>query len=128
MTTYNSLTTRTDGAALIPEDVAAGIIQGLPATSAALRTFRQVRMTRAQQRMPVLSALPTAYWVDGSSDTGLKQTTEMAWANNYLDVRELAVIFPIPIAFLDDSDFPIWDEVRPRIVEAFGQKLDAATL
>lgn len=128
MTVYNSLTTRSDGAPLIPEDVAAGIIQGLPTVSAARATFRTVRLTRAQQRMPVLSALPTAYWVDGSSDTGLKQTSEMAWANKYLDVRELAVIFPIPIAFIDDSDFPIWDEVRPRITEAFGAALDAATL
>lgn len=128
MPTYDSITTRTEGAALIPEDVAGGIIQGLTEASAARATFRTVRMTRAQQRMPVLSALPVAYWVDGSSDTSLKQTTEMAWDNKYLDVRELAVIFPLPQAFIDDADFPIWDEVRPRLTEAFGAALDAATL
>ena len=128
MVTYNSLTSRSEAAALIPEEASRSIIQGLPSASAALSTFRRVQMTRAQQRMPALSALPIAYWVDGSSDTGLKQSSEIAWENKYLDVRELAVIIPIPEAVLDDADFDIWGEVTPRLVEAFGSKLDAATL
>lgn len=129
MTVYNSLTGRTDAAALIPEDVSREIMQGLPAASAALTQFRRVPMTRAQQRMPVLSVLPIAYWVDsGGSDTALKQTTEINWANKYLDVREIAVIVPIPEAVIDDSDFDIWGEARPRLIEAFGKKLDSATL
>lgn len=128
MPTYDSLTSRSEAAALIPEEVSSQIIQGLPLKSAALGSFRTVRMTRAQQRLPVLSALPTAYWLDGSSDTGLKQTTEIAWANKYLDARELAVILPIPLAVLDDADFDIWGEVRPRLIEALAVKLDAAIL
>ena len=108
---YNSLIDRTDVGALIPEDVSRTIIQGLPAASVALTSFRRATMSRAQQRLPVLSVLPVAYWVDG--DTGLKQTTEQNWANKYLDARELAVIVPIPQAVLDDVDFDIWGEVRP---------------
>jgi len=126
MTTYNSLTDRTDAGALSTEEVASTIIAGLPAQSAALRTFRRVNMTKSQQRMPVLSALPVAYWVTG--DTGLKQSSELAWGNKYLDVRELAVIVPIPINVVDDSDFDIAGEAVPRLIEAFGAKLDAATL
>lgn len=126
MVVYNSLTDRTDAGALIPEDVATEIIQGLPATSAAMSMFRRVRMARGQQRQPVLSALPVAYWVDG--DTGLKQTSEQLWGNQYLDARELAVIVPIPDAVLDDAAFPIWDEVRPRITEAIGQAIDSAAI
>lgn len=126
MTTYNSLTDRTDAGPLSREEVASAIIQGLPAASAALSTFRRVNMTRSQQRMPVLSALPIAYWVSG--DTGLKQSSEISWANKYLDVRELAVIVPIPINVVDDSDFDIAGEAVPRLIEAFGSKLDAATL
>lgn len=128
MPTYNSLISRTDAAALIPEEVARDIIQGLPAASAALSQFRRVTLSRAQQRLPVLSVLPQAYWVDGSSDTAMKQTSEVNWGNKYLDVRELAVIIPIPQAVLDDSDFDIWGEVRPRLIEAFGAKLDGAAL
>lgn len=126
MATYDSLTDSTAAGALATEDVASTIIAGLPAQSAALRTFRRVNMTKSQQRMPVLSALPVAYWVTG--DTGLKQTSEMAWGNKYLDVRELAVIVPVPINVIEDSDFDIAGEAVPRLIEAFGAKLDAATL
>jgi HK97 family phage major capsid protein len=103
------------------------IIQGAVTQSAVLRLARRLpNMTRAQQRMPVLSALPTAYFVTG--DTGLKQSTEMAWANKYLDAEEIAVIVPIPEAVLDDADYDIWAEVRPRIEEAIGVVIDAAIL
>jgi HK97 family phage major capsid protein len=115
---------RTDAGALIPEDVASGIIKGATDQSAALTMFRRVNMSRKQQRQPVLSALPTAYFVDG--DTGLKQTSAVAWANKYLNAEELAVIVPIPEAVLDDTDFDVWGEVQPLLEEAVGVAIDNA--
>jgi HK97 family phage major capsid protein len=124
---YDSLTDRTGGSPLIPEDVQREIIQGAPQNSAVLTLARRLpNMARAQQRMPVLSALPTAHFVNG--DTGLKQTTEMAWDNKYLNAEELAVIVPIPETVLDDVDYDLWAEIRPRIVEAIGVAVDAAVL
>lgn len=124
---YNSQITRSDAAALIPEEVSREIIQNVPEQSAVMRMARRLpNMTRAQLRMPVLSGLITANFVTG--DTGLKQTSEVAWQNKYINAAELAVIVPIPETVLDDVDYDVWGEVRPRIVEAFGKAFDAAVL
>lgn len=128
MATYNSLIDRTnDAAALIPEEVISDIIQGTPQESAVMALARRLpNMSRYQDRMPVLSSLISAYFVSG--DTGLKQTSEMAWENKYIYAEELAVIVPIPETVLDDVDYDIWAEIRPQISEAFGRAFDAAVL
>jgi HK97 family phage major capsid protein len=112
--------------ALVPEPLAASIIQELPTQSAALQMMRRVNMSTKTQRLPVLDVLPFAYWVGG--DTGLKQTTSMEWKNVMLIVEELATIVPIPQAYLDDADVPIWSEVQPRLAEAVGLLIDQAVL
>lgn len=121
---YNSLVSRTDIAALIPEQVSQELLTTLVDESAALRLFRRIPMSTHQTRMPVLAALPTAYFVAG--DTGLKQTTEVAWSNKYLNVEEIAAIVPIPEAVLDDMQFSVWETVRPLLTQALGRVLDAA--
>ena len=83
-------------------------------------------MTSKTQVLNVLDSLPTAYWVDG--DNGLKQTSKQAWDKKRIYAEELAVIIPIPEAVLDDADYDIWGEIKPRIVEAMGVKIDQAIL
>jgi HK97 family phage major capsid protein len=120
---------RSASSALIPEDVAAQIIQEAPAQSAALQLFRRVRMSRKQQRMPVLAALPSAGFltaVGGDTDIGFKPMTAARWANRYLNAEPLGAIVAIPEDVLDDSEFDMWGEIRPRLVEAIGKAIDAA--
>lgn len=121
---YSNVISRGDVAALIPEQVASEVLEAAVTESAALRLFTRTPMSTNQTRMPVLAALPVAYFVSG--DTGLKQTTEMAWANRFLNVEEIAAIVPIPEAVLDDTSFDVWGSVQPRLVEAVGRTLDAA--
>lgn len=87
-------------------------------------------MKRAQQRIPVMSQLPIAYWVAGASldarDIGMKQTTSLAWDNVYLNAEEMAVIVPIAKNLLDDMDYDFWSQIRPKVTEAFGVALDEA--
>src|SRR5215471_12730822 len=121
---YNNTISRTEAAALIPEEYSREIITHLPTESAALTMFRQLPMGRAQHRIPAESALAVAYWVAG--DTGIKQTSEVNWANLYLNAEELAVIVTIAEAVLDDVDYDLWAAIRPSITEAIGRALDAA--
>lgn len=122
---YNSQIDRSDAASLIPEDVSKEIIQGVAKFSTVMSMgTRAPNMPRAQRRVPVLSTLPLAYFVNG--DTGLKQTSDQTWGNKFFDAEELAVIIPIPESVLADVDYDIWGEVKPRIMEAMGIAFDQA--
>ena len=121
---YNNLTSRADVQAMIREAVSEVMLTGLNTESSALAMFTRINVPTNQTRFPVISALPNAYFVNG--DTGLKQTTEMAWSNKYLDIEELAAIAPVPDAVLDDAGFDIIGTIRPLLQQAISRKLDAA--
>jgi HK97 family phage major capsid protein len=121
---YNNIISRSDAAALIPEEVSNAMLGKITEGSATLQAFTRVPVQRAQVRFPILSALPVAYWVTG--DSGIKQTTEVNWANKYLNIEELAAIVPIPENVLDDTDTDVWSQVRPLIEEACARTLDSA--
>lgn len=122
-----NIVNRTDLSGLIPEPVTREIIQGVTEGSAVLQMGRRLpSMTSKTQTMNVLDMLPTAYFVTG--DTGMKQTTKMKWDKKKIYAEEIAVIVPIPETVLDDADYDIWGEVRPRLVEAFGKVIDGAIL
>ena len=116
---------RANAEALIPEEVSRNIIQETVKGSIALSLgMRMPDMIRKQLKMPVMTGTVSADFVNG--DTGLKNTSQMTWDKVYITAEELAVIVPIPEAVLDDSDYDIFGEVRPRIVEAFSAAIDGA--
>lgn len=123
---YNSVVSRSDAAALIPEDVVNAFLGGATNQSVALSGFTRIPVAQSQTRLPILSALPVVYWVTG--DTGLKQTTEANWANKYLNIEELAAIVPIPEAVLDDASFDVWGSIQPLLENAVARAVDSAVL
>jgi len=111
---------------LVPQPLATEIIEEAPTQSAALSLMNRTTLSSHTQRQPVLDVLPVSYWVGG--DTGMKQTTQMQWKNVIMVVEEIATIVPIPEAYLDDADVPLWDQVKPRIIESAGALIDSAVL
>ena len=124
---YNSIISRDDAGALIPEDVSAEIIKNMTESSIVMKLGKKLaNMSRAQTRMPVLNLFPIGYFVGG--DTGLKKTTKLSWKDVYINAEEIAVFVPISKAVLDDVDYDIWGECKPLIAEEFGRVFDAAVL
>jgi HK97 family phage major capsid protein len=124
---YNSIINRTDATPLIPVDISREILKSVAESNPVLSVARRLPdMSTAQRRLPVMSALATAYFVAG--DTGLKQTSEVSWENKYIDAEELAVIVPIPEAVLDDTSFDVWEQVRPEIETALSVAISQAVL
>lgn len=118
---------KTNVEALIETQVANEIFEGVVRESKALSMFRRLpNMTSDKTKLRVLDSLPIAYFVDESTNNGRKNLTKMAWDKKYINAAELAVIVPIKENVLNDTSIDIWAEVRPRIVEAFGKKIDNA--
>lgn len=127
--------TRSNLSGLVPEPVTREILQGAVADSAVLRMGRRLPdMTSKTQTLNVLDVLPTAYFVNGEApDAGdakatLKQTTAMQWEKKKIYAEEIAVVVPVHESVLDDSNYDIWSEVRPRLAEQFGRVIDQAVL
>ncbi len=127
---------RSGAEALMPEEFQREIVENVPEASTVMTlSTRAPDMSRRQRRIPVLSVLPMAYFVNpgpapapyyGDDDLNFKRTTKALWENKYLDAEELAVIVAIPEDVLDDSDYDIWAQVKPKLLEAFGLAFDQA--
>lgn len=118
---------KTNVEALIDTQVANEIFEGVVRESKALSMFKRLpNMTSDKTKLRVLDSLPIAYFVDESTNNGRKNLTKIAWDKKYINAAELAVIVPIKENVLNDTSIDIWSEVKPRIVEAFGKKIDNA--
>ena len=125
MTLDAKIISRTNAEALIPVETSSEIIKEVPKASAALQLFKQLpNMSAKQKTLPIASTLPTAYFLNG--DTDMKKTTNAEWDKLTLTAEEIAVIVPIPEAVFNDSQYSMWDEIKPQIVEAFGVAIDEA--
>lgn len=130
MADYTDIISRNESGsdALVPEPLSQEIFQMAVTSSQALQLMRTVPMSARTFRLPVVDLLPFSYFVGTQQDTGLKQTTDMAWKNVNLVVEEIATIVPIPENYLDDADVPLWDQVKPRMAESVGALIDSAVL
>ncbi len=118
---------RSDAAPLIPETHATEILQDAVSNSVVMSLATRANdMSSRTHRMPVLSALPSAYWVDG--DSGRIPTSAAEWENVFLIAEKMGVIVPIPTDVLEDASYDIFGQVRPLIAQAIGRRFDRTVL
>lgn len=122
-----NMISRANAEGLIPVEYSQEIVKSVLQESVTLSLMRKLpNMTSKQTKIPVLSALPVAGFVNG--DTGLKAVSNAEWGNKVITAEEIAVIIPIPEAVLDDADYDIWAEIKPAIIAEFGRVIDSAVL
>lgn len=118
---------RTDIDSLVEVQVANEIFEGVVKESKALSMFKRLpNMTSDKTKLRILDSLPIAYFVDETNNNGRKNLTKMAWDKKFINAAELAVIVPIKENDLADASVDLWASIRPRLVEAFGKKIDNA--
>lgn len=120
-----ALISHSDVEPLIPEGEVKEIFKAVEAKSLALSLLTKLpNMSSNRTRIKVSDTLPVVYWQ--AQPTSFKKTTSQAWKNKYIYAEELAVIVPIAEADVDDAEFDIWGEVRPKLVEAIANRIDKA--
>lgn len=112
---------------MLPEQFVKELLQTTPEDSVMLTRAKRVTMSTKKTRQPVLASLPDAYFVDAEAP-GLKQTTKATWKGITMVAEEIAAIVPIPDALVDDSNVPLWEQVKPLLKEAIGKTIDGACL
>ena len=110
---------------LIPEQEVREIFNSVEKTSKAFALLTRLpNMSSNKTKIKVMETLPVVYWQDSS--TAMKKITKAQWKGKFITAEELAVIIPIAEADLDDADYDIWGQIKPKIVEAIGNKIDSA--
>jgi len=136
---YNDLIVRNAGGVSpdpiqVPEQVSRVILQETVKQSAVLNLATTTPMAARVERMPAIDMFPTAFWLGdqnmtaGQEDVAKKQTTSMKWKNISMEARELAVMVPVPDAYVADTSFDLLGMIAPRLGEAIGVLLDQAVL
>jgi HK97 family phage major capsid protein len=95
--------------------------------SAVLALGHSITMPSGVTRVPVLSVAPQASFVSPVYG-GRKDLSSIEWTAENLEAEEIALTAWIPQAFIDDSEFPVWESVRSEVAKAIALTLDAAVL
>lgn len=119
--------TRTDVEGLIETQVFNEIFADAQKESKLLSLGRRLpNMTSDKTQLRVSDGLPMAYFVNETENNGRKNITKSMWKNVFITAEELAVIVPIKENLLNDTSIDLWAEIKPQLVTAIAQKIDAA--
>jgi HK97 family phage major capsid protein len=113
---------------LLPVAVAREVIQSVTQRESALmRLARVIRMPTGVQKVPVITGMPAAGFVNPTYG-GLKPEGAVDWAPETLTAAEIGTVIPVPNAYIDDSAFDVEGSVREEIARSFAGVFERAAL
>jgi hypothetical protein len=117
----------TDFQDLVPTHVVNELLAAAEQQSVAMRLGSVQRMPSGVGSIPVVTVEPDAEWIDPRYG-GRKKATTIEWTAQQLMAEELACVLAIPSAWIDDSGFRVWEQVRSRLAAAFARRIDETLL
>lgn len=109
----------------VPTEYGELIIKEVVDTSAVTKLAKYEEMNALKKTFTYLAEAPGAYWV---SEGEKIQTSKATWLNVTMEAKKLAVILPVTKEFLNYTQAQFFEEMKPKIAEAFQAKFDAAAL
>jgi Phage capsid family len=113
---------------LLPVGVAREVVQSVTQSESALMQLARVlRMPSGVDKVPVISGMPAAGFVDPAYG-GLKPAGDIIFAPETLTAAEIGTVVPIPNAYIDDSTFNVEASAREEIAKSFAGVFERAAL
>lgn len=111
---------------LLPTGAADDFIGRIEQESMALRLGRVLRMSEAQESIPVVAFRPSAKWTSGYG--ARKPATEVRWTAVEIRAEEVAAVVPVPNAWIMDAGFDVEGQVERELANAVAYAIDDAIL
>jgi len=114
---------QTDGT--IPEKFQELILKEVMESSKVMQLGKFVPMDDLKKKFSVFLKGPGAYWI---SETQKIPTSKATWGTVEMEAKKLGVILPVSKEYLQFTMADFFNEMKPRIAEAFYRKFDEAVI
>lgn len=109
----------------IPSETSEIILKKIVDDSIVTKLGKYEAMDKLEKQFSYFAEGPGAYWV---SEGEKIQTSKAKWLNMKMEAHKLGVIIPISKEFLNYTVSDFFNQVKPKIQEAFQSKIDNAVL
>lgn len=109
----------------IPEDTTELVLKDVMSTSKMMQLAKYEEMDGKEKKFSYFAEGPGAYWV---GETEKIKTSTAKWLEVTMTAKKLGVILVASREYLQYDRAKFFQEMQPKIAEAFYKKIDAATI
>jgi HK97 family phage major capsid protein len=113
---------------LVPSAVAAEVVSSVSDhQSALMQLAHKVPMPSGVEQVPVVSSAPVSGFVSPAYG-GLKPGSSVEWTALTLTAGEIGVLVAVPDAYISDTSYDVWGNVKDEITRSFVSVFENAAL